>query len=98
MNLWIRSQDKKELRCNPKFGIDMVENDCYIVDRYSFEKGIILGKYATEKRALEVLDEIQAFIENNCIDDLPSHNNSPYHNSPYPITNTRNKVYQMPKE
>ena len=62
MDLWIRSQDKKEFRSNPKFGIDMVGNDYYIVDRYSFEKGIILGKYATEERALEVLDEIQLLL------------------------------------
>lgn len=59
MNLWIRSQDKKELRPNPKLGIDRLESNYYIVDRYSFEKEIILGKYATEERALEVLDEIQ---------------------------------------
>ena len=62
MNLWIRSQDKKEFRPNPKFGIDMVENDCYIVDRYSFDDGIILGKYSTKERALEVLDEIQSLL------------------------------------
>ena len=26
MDLWIRSQDKRELRPNPKLGIDEVEN------------------------------------------------------------------------
>ncbi len=40
MDLWIRSQDKKELRSNPKLGI---ENDYYIVDRYNLEmKAIVL--------------------------------------------------------
>lgn len=62
MNLWIRSQDKKELRPNPNLGIDRLESNYYIVDRYSFEKEIILGKYATEERALEVLDEIQKIL------------------------------------
>lgn len=36
MDLWIRSQDKRELRPNPKLGIDEVENKFYIVDRYDF--------------------------------------------------------------
>lgn len=59
MNLWIRSQDKKELRSNPKLGI---ENDYYIVDRYNIDRAIILGQYATEERALKVLDEIEERI------------------------------------
>lgn len=59
MNLWIRSQDKKELRSNPKLGI---ENDYYIVDRYNIDRAIILGQYATEERALKVLDVNFNFI------------------------------------
>ena len=70
MNLWIRSQDKKELRPNPKLGIDRLESNYYIVDRYSFEKEIILGKYVTEERALEVLDEIQELLEPVHVIDL----------------------------
>ena len=40
----------------------------------------ISGEYETEERALEVLDEIQSFLENNyiSIDEMPSHSNSPY--------------------
>lgn len=62
MDLWIRSQDKRELRPNPKLGIDEVENKFYIVDRYDFERANILGTYKTKERALEVLDEIQNAI------------------------------------
>lgn len=66
MDLWIRSQDKKELRANPKLGLDKLKDEYYIVDRYDFERAIILGVYKTEQRALEVLDEIQKLdIENN---------------------------------
>ena len=87
MDLWIRSQDKKEFRSNPKFGIDMVGNDYYIVDRYSFEKGIILGKYATKERALEVLDEIQSLLIEYV--NLNEHQ----------INNKfTTRVYEMPKE
>lgn len=62
MDLWIRSQDKRELRPNPKLGIDEVENKFYIVDRYDFERANILGTYKTKERALEVLDEIQNIL------------------------------------
>lgn len=63
MKLWIRSQDRKELRPQPKLGIDKLESLYYIVDRYDFEKAYILGKYETEERALEVLDEIQNILK-----------------------------------
>lgn len=59
MNLWIRSQNKKELIPNPKLGIDQCENRYYIVDRYNFENAFILGEYKSKERALEVLDEIE---------------------------------------
>lgn len=58
MNLWIRSQDRKELRPNPKFGIENLDDSWYIVDRYTFDNAFLLGTYKTEERALEVLDEI----------------------------------------
>lgn len=102
MNLWVMSQNKKELRPNPKLGIDKLEDKFYIVDRYDFERATILGVYKTEQRALEVLDEIQSFLENNyiSIDDMPSHSNSPYPGY-YPThisTMYRKKVFKMPKE
>lgn len=65
MDLWIRSQDKMNLRPNPKLAIEIVEESYYITDRYDFDKSDILGIYKTEKRALEVLDEIQNYLINN---------------------------------
>ena len=61
MDLWIRSQNKKELIPNPKLGIDQCENRYYIVDRYDFERAFILGEYKSKERALEVLDEIDKY-------------------------------------
>lgn len=59
MDLWIRSQNKKELiKINHLVLIDeeirgVIDNGCYIM----------LGSYKTKERALEVLDEIQKLLE-----------------------------------
>lgn len=78
MNLWIRSQNKKELIPNPQFGIEQCEERYYIVDRYNFGNAFILGEYKSEERALEVLDEIQERVDFNiklkvdtCIYEIP---------------------------
>ena len=65
MDLWIRSQNKKELIPDPKLGIDQCENRYYIVDRYNFENAFILGEYKSKERALEVLDEIENHLINS---------------------------------
>lgn len=65
MELWIRSQNRRELRPNPKLGIDEIKDKFYIVDRFNFEEATILGTYKTEQRASEVLDEIQKIFYNN---------------------------------
>ena len=67
----------------------MVGNDCYIVDRYSFDNGIILGKYSTKERALEVLDEIQDVIISSSYMEI---------NEKEVMTCGSGKVYEMPKE
>lgn len=93
MNLWIRSQDKKELRSNPKLGI---ENDYYIVDRYNIDRAIILGQYATEERALEVLDEIQ---ETMCLDEFNYENKEKTsYQDCYRYKSNIIAIYEMPKE
>ena len=64
MNLWIRSQDKKTL----------VKNDYITIMWFPFHYSIvgylngkikhkILGSYKTQKRATEVLDEIQKLLQ-----------------------------------
>ena len=56
MELWIRSQDKTTLE--KVSTIQLCENP----DRswfFNTDLGLILGKYKSKERALEVLDEIQ---------------------------------------
>lgn len=62
MELWIRSQDRHNLLKIDRLDVD----DCTIQanfkvydDSYDY---IIIGRYKTNKRALEVLDEIQNII------------------------------------
>ena len=58
MNLWIRSQDKRRL-----LKIDNFLQNFKDVITFTKEEGlIVLGTYQSEKRALEVLDEIQNIL------------------------------------
>lgn len=110
--MWVRSQDKDKLVNVNSFEIDkfvkdgnyiydvsekqFLNNDYYI---YSSETGII-GIYKSRERALEVLDEIQAYLENNylSINDMPQHNNGLIANGLILFPNNKQTVYQMPKE
>lgn len=90
MNLWIRSQDRMDLRPNPKLAIEVIRESYYITDIYEFDKSNILGKYQTKERALEVLDEIQDLL----VDKV-----SEKHINKFDIFNGENvKVFEMPKE
>ena len=90
MDLWVRSQDKTNL---------IKVYDVYITERSkiraNFQKGYgcaytELGEYATEERALKVLDEIESIL---CYKRLEQY-------SGYSIINVENNVavYEMPKE
>ena len=58
--MWIRSQNEKKLcNCN-QFTIEYFNSLYWIESEFGS-----LGKYSTEKQALEVLDELQDMIENN---------------------------------
>ena len=74
MELWIRSQDKESLLMIKKMfyyctcsemenlGEHYIGNREWVADKdYT-----LLGKYKTKERALEVLGEIQKFIEKGC--------------------------------
>lgn len=108
--MWIRSQDKEILGSFKVFYIDENMSDEIVIigcDGHVHVNDKVmslfeLGTYKSKERAIEVLDEIEAFIENNyiSIDEMPSHNNSPYPNY-CPIhftTMTRKKVFKMPEE
>lgn len=60
MKLWIRSQDKECLMQVNRIDI----NEDAVIFAEGFE--IWLGAYKTKERALEILDEIQKYINNNC--------------------------------
>lgn len=97
MELWIRSQNKHTLiKCNY---ITTLEKDVYGNTEYTIinEDELELGKYDSEKRLLEVLDEIQNFI---CIEI--HENNLDYEKADLilkgRIVDSLCKIYQMPKE
>lgn len=75
MELWIRSQDKRNLKkINTEIYIreglsNYAEGDVYFI----VSSGTELGEYKTKERALEVLDEIQNILSGNCI--LKSYDN-----------------------
>lgn len=61
MELWIRSQDRKELLpINDKLYIILNHSRATLIDEYYIcHRSETLGAYETKERALEVLDEIQ---------------------------------------
>ena len=59
MELWIRSQDKKRLTKATDIRIGYLNTIGWIIEDCDE-----LGTYKTEKRALEVLDEIQCHLVN----------------------------------
>lgn len=67
MVLWIRSQDKMNLVKVNQVNVDYQNNKQIIanyVGNFQCDYYEFLGKYETKERALEVLDEIQDYINN----------------------------------
>lgn len=102
MDLWIRSQDKKRLIPNPNLYIVFSkESNCaYIGDTLVGH----IAKYATETRALDVLDEIQNTVYINKLfnADIGAFKKA-LENEGYTeteISNALKKIstYEMPKE
>lgn len=81
--MWIRSQNKFELVKTDYVSVD--ENEVQAIKE---DKGILLGEYKSEERALEVLDMIQTrIIKGTTFDYI---NNSK--------RTTKEFVFQMPEE
>ncbi|AJD31671.1 hypothetical protein ACQX0N_09645 [Clostridium tepidum] len=79
MGIWIRSQNKDTLVCCKNIEID---------GESVYGAHYFLGEYATEQRALEVLDEIQdRMIKGTRFDDIYNGKRT-----------TRDFVFQMPQE
>jgi len=60
MELWVRSQNKETLVKVDNLNIDKDDYSIYM-QKQTFQ--VILGKYKTKERALQVLDEIQDILK-----------------------------------
>lgn len=74
MNLWIRSQDKTTLIRSYEIYISEQQNTYLIRAKRTSH---ILGSYSTIERAIEVLDEIQNFMNSYAYEKLISIYNMP---------------------
>lgn len=64
MELWIRSQSKKSLvRCTNVVLQEYLDGDVEIRELLFDDGGILLGRYPTNERAKEILDEIQELLK-----------------------------------
>lgn len=96
MDLWIRSQNKMNLESVHSVSINYLNKKqliCNYEPDFIGNQGeyyVLLGEYATEERALEVLDEIQKKI--NLI--------NLGHDFGSPMVDLKNPtyIYEMPKE
>lgn len=92
MDLWIRGQDKKQL--SKIVGMLLVDKELRGFTEYN-KNYFELGKYNTEERALEVLDEIETAIVNNYAYELATNSGI----GPDNIKGGKfTGVYEMPKE
>lgn len=88
MELWIRSQDKKDLICTRRI---YVHENTIRTNVYEAIGFVILGEYETKERALEVLNEIQ--------DELISSDFMPIEkNEEVVLTCGSARIYEMPEE
>lgn len=91
MDLYIRSQDRLILEKYETLQL------CQNPDgTWFFNSGLVLGKYSTKERALEVLDEIHSIIQTNCGFEIYSNLGKfgDGFNEKYNLV----PVYQMPQE
>lgn len=66
MNLWIRSQNGENLINNPlRIHYEIGYNEEHRIYANTYDECILMGKYTTRERALEVLAEIQKILYNN---------------------------------
>jgi hypothetical protein len=90
MELWVRSQNKQSLLKANAIIINSFEDLIAIHGYIDSDTHLWLGTYKTKERALEVLDEIQKFIERDCKEYK---SNGDYYTSKYEYS-----VFQMPQE
>ena len=99
--MWIRIRNKEALVYANNFYIRANEvEEKYGISYFDGDSFVNLGFYKSKERALEVLDEIQTYLENNylSINDMPQHNNGLIANGLILFPNNKQTVYQMPEE
>lgn len=91
MELWVRSQDKNVLINTRRIDVD--DNNIFCWDEGKYADEVYMGTYKSKERALEVLDEVQEYIEKQGQDYLLTNENGI-------ITGQKHYgfVYQMPEE
>lgn len=82
----MRSQDKKSLRIVSNINI-IHEDDKFFICNYTGIANIKLGKYEYEKRALEILNEIQNILKPKII-----------YNQSNPIETMSDAIYQIKQD
>jgi len=93
MELWIRSQDKTTLIKVTKLCFEWnIDNEPTIYGYEKYDNYERLGVYKTKERALEVLDEIQTYIEKKGTPEIFSQNGIPN------VMKYYSRVYEMPKD
>ena len=65
MELWVRSQDKRILQKVDNIYLNANYDNRRICTNDSRDYESDLGEYKTKERAIEVLDEIQAYLMSN---------------------------------
>lgn len=99
MELWIRSQDKTILINVKNLLIDDKDNSIYTVETLDIGTHTAnLGKYKSQERALEVLDEIRNSILALSLKDIKEQNIKEYTGKAIFSKITNSIVYEMPEE
>ena len=109
MDLWIRSQDKEQLRkiVDLKYQKGTLEDEEIevIIGTTQYDEWEVLGKYKTKERALEVLDEIQSKLNPQMVlsklgNPIAETCDGLVYIEPneYEIKELSTYVYEMPKE
>ena len=89
MELWIRSQDKKQLLKCEALLIERVGNNRFGIRAFTKNYDFNIANYETKERALEVLDEIQQLLKGLYMQ---------YSGTATISTETNQLIYEMPKE
>ena len=70
MDLWVRSQDREDLIKVDRLAVNDNRIEANFKLFYSGCDYLVLGIYETNERALEVLDEIQEYLEKMGKDEI----------------------------